>query len=110
MGQAYIEKGVMECGVDKTEQEDEPPVGALSDVEVLVGGTCHGQHQQSGNSKPDAGEEHLAARHLRRYLKLGIAQLDQRIGKAPGNSRSEGKQRHPERTLEDGYVLLCHRV
>lgn len=56
-----------------TDHEDEPPAGQDPDVEVIVGGACHDLHQQSGDGEPDAGEEHLAACHRQRYLKLGIA-------------------------------------
>ncbi len=102
MRQTNIEESIVKSGVDEAEQKDEPPVGAMSDLKVLMGGKCHGKYQQSGDGEPYTGKEHLAACHRRCYLKFGIAQLDERIGKSPGDGSREGKQCYPQRTLENG--------
>ena len=108
VGKADVEKGIVQRGVDQAKQRDVPPIAPAHDAEGPASHAGHGQDNGAGHGEPDAGKEHLAPRHCGQDAKLGIAQLDERVGKAPGHGSRQGKHGHPHGALKNRLRFFSH--
>ena len=67
-----------------------------------MGRASDGEHDDARYEEADAGKQHLAARHIRRDLKLVESEFDQRIGPSPKEGCRKREDCGPDGVLENG--------
>ena len=102
VGEADVEAGVVERGIDEGKQENEAPVPSARGAKRAAHPARHGQDDEARDGKADAREKHLAACHLGRDAPFLKSNLDNRVGPAPQHGCREGKEANPRWTLKEG--------
>lgn len=106
VGQADVEGGIVEGGIQECEEQQIEDVARhaprrIPECKRPAGTLGHSQDDDSRQTETDAGEEHLAAGHVLTDSELSKTELDERVGPSPDKGRREGEDRYPRRALKD---------